>query len=318
MDREVIIPAMSTEEIVVPESVREMAEQSVGIFFEGVTRTSRDANARDHLDVVRPIRKGELLERFVPLRGKKLLEIGSGFGTNLGTWMRKYALDGYGTERDTEGFGSSFKASRELFGANGLDPERIVLVADDTLPFPNGSFDVVYSGNVLEHTESPMTVLEEAVRVLRPGGILHVEVPNYLSYFEGHYLIPQPPLVWRWVLPAWVRLLGRDPAFAYTMRTEINPIWCRRAIKQISKKYPVTLLSLGAEVFLDRLTQPFEFEMERTAAKLSRFLRILQRVNVCNWIGRSIVLAQAHYPIYLTVRREGAWAGVNPVGKFMP
>lgn len=281
-----------------------MAEESVGVFFEGVTGTPRDANARDHLDVVRPIKKAALLERFTSLHCKKLLEIGSGYGTNLGTWIKKFDLDAYGTERDTEGFGCSFQASRELFAANGLDPERIIRVRDDTLPFPDGSFDVVYSGNVLEHTESPMKVLEEAVRVLRPGGILHVEVPNYLFCFEGHYLIPQPPLVWRWVLPAWLRLLGRDPAFAYTMRTEINPIWCRRAIKQINRKYSVKLLSLGSEFFLERLTHSFEFEMERTADKLGWIIRSLLRLNVGNWIGHLIVLLQGHYPIYLTVRRE--------------
>jgi SAM-dependent methyltransferase len=295
---------MSTSVIVVPDSVREMAEQSVGVFFEGVTGTPRDANARDHLDVIRPIKKAALLERFTSLRGKKLLEIGSGYGTNLGTWMKKFDLDAYGTERDTEGFGSSFRASRELFAANGLDPERILRVDDDTLPFPDASFDVVYSGNVLEHTEAPLTVMQEAVRVLRPGGILHIEVPNYMSYFEGHYMIPQPPNIWRWVLPAWLRLLGRDPAFAYTMRTEINPIWCRRAVNQINRKYPVKLLSLGAEFFLERLTQPFQFEMERTAAKLGWTIRTLQWMNVGNWIGHSLVLAQAHYPIYLTVQRQ--------------
>ncbi len=299
-----IICAMPTETIIVPDSVRELAEQSVGIFFEGVTKTPRAVNARDHLDVVRPVKKGELLERFTPLHGKKLLEIGSGYGTNLATWIKKYDLDAHGTERDTEGFASSFKASRALFEANGLDPERIIRVVDDALPFPEASFDVVYSGNVLEHTERPMKVLGEAVRVLRPGGVLHVEVPNYLSYFEGHYLVPQPPLLWRWVLPAWVRLLGRDPAFAYTMRTEINPIWCRRAVKQINKEYPIRLLSLGEEVFLDRLAEPFQFEMERTAAKLGPLINFVQRVNVGNWMGRLIVLAQGHYPIYLTLRRE--------------
>jgi len=222
----------------------------------------------------------------------------------LAIWIKYFDMDGLGTERDAEGFGSSYKASREIFAANGLDPERIVRVEDDGLPFPDASFDIVYAGNVLEHTEDPLKVVEEAVRVLRPGGVFQAEIPNYLSYFEGHYMVPQPPLIWRWMLPLWVRLWGRDPAFAYTMRTEINPIWCRRAVKQINKKYPVKLLSLGAEFFLDRLTRPFEFEMERTTIKLGRLIGIVQAVNVGNWVGRLIVLAQGHYPLYLTVRRE--------------
>lgn len=232
------------------------------------------------------------------------MEIGSGFGINLGTWIKQYGLDGYGTERDAEGFSSSFKGSLELFAANGLDPERIIRVTDDALPFEDASFDIVYAGYVLEHTDDPLKVLEEGVRVLRPGGILHAALPNYLSYFEGHYLVPQPPLIWRWMLPQWVRILGRDPAFAYTMRTEINPIWCRRAVKRIDKRYPVELLSVGVEVFLDRLTKPFEFEMERTASRLTGVIRIVQSINVSNWIGHLIVLAQGHYPIYLTIRKK--------------
>jgi SAM-dependent methyltransferase len=257
-----IIRVMLTDALIVPDSVRRMAEKSVGLFFETVNKMPAEVAARDHLGLGRPLKKGKLLENFTLLHGKKLLEIGSGYVTKLATWIKHYELDGFGTERDAEGFGSSFNASRELFAANGLSPERIVRVKDDILPFADASFDVVYARNVLEHTEDPIKVLEEGVRVLRPGGILHAEVPNYLSYYEGHYLVPQPPLVWRWMLPLWVRLLGRDPSFARTMRTEINPIWCRRAVKKLNKKYPVTLLSLGAEFFLDRLTRPFVFELD--------------------------------------------------------
>ena len=290
--------------IVVPDPVRKLAENSVGTFFVGVNGSSKEATARDHLDVVRPVKKAKLLETFVPLHGKKLLEIGSGYGTNLAVWTKMYGLDSYGTERDAEGFGDSFRGSNEIFRANGLDPNRIIRVADDSLPFPDASFDVVYAGNVLEHTEDPYRVVEEAIRVLRPGGVFQAEVPNYMACFEGHYFIAQPPLIFRWMLPVWVRMLGRDPAFARTMRTEINPMWCRRAVKTINKKYPVKLLSVGAEIFLDRLRSPYEFEMERTSARFGGLVRIFQRVNIGNWIGRLIVAAQGHYPLYLTILKK--------------
>jgi SAM-dependent methyltransferase len=295
---------MANNLIIVPDSVRELAEKTVGVFFENVTRMPAAVSARDHLGLEKALKKGQILENYTPLRGKKLLEIGSGYGANLAMWIKAYDLDGYGTERDAEGFGSSYVASRALFAANGLDPERIVRVEGNTLPFPDRSFDIVYAGNVLEHTDDPVAVLQEGIRVLRPGGILHTEIPNYLACYEGHYLVPQPPLIWRWMLPMWVRLLGRDPAFAFTMRTEINPIWCRRTVKKINKKYPVKLLSVGAEIFLDRLSRPFSFEMERTATKLGPFVRMFQKVNVGNWVGRLIVLAQGHYPLYVTIRRE--------------
>ena len=72
-------------------------------------------HARDHIDLGRPVKAADLLGRFTSLQGKKVLEIGSGFGITLATWIKQYQLDGYGTERDAEGFGSSFKASRERF-----------------------------------------------------------------------------------------------------------------------------------------------------------------------------------------------------------
>jgi SAM-dependent methyltransferase len=295
---------MPSFELIVPDRVREAAEESIGKFFESISKATRKAAADDHLNVEKSFKRAELLGRYSPMREKKLLEIGSGFGTNLATWIKFYQVDGYGTEPDGVGFGNSFSASRELFVANGIDPERITPVRGETLPFANASFEIVYSANVLEHTDDPLKVLEEAIRVLRPGGILHFEMPNFLSYFEGHYMVPQPPILWRSMLQQWVRLLGRDPSFARTLRTEINPVWCQHTVKQVSQKYPVKLLSLGDDVFLDRLAQPFRFEMERTACKLQTIITFMQRLNIGNWIGRTIVAARGYYPIYLTLRRE--------------
>ena len=120
----------------------------------------------------------------------------------------------------------------------------------ETLPFPDESFDIVYSANVLEHTERPQQVVAEALRVLRPGGLFHMEMPNHLSYFEGHYMVVMPPLVWKAILPWWIKwVIRRDPAFTHTLRTEINPIWCRRTVRELSKIYPLELISLGEEEF---------------------------------------------------------------------
>ncbi len=282
------------------------------MFFESISKTPSQAAAADHLNLEKSFRRAEVLERYTPLRQKKLLEIGSGFGTNLAVWISSYQVDGYGAEPDGEGFGASFSASRELFSANGIDAGRIVAVQGETLPFADATFDIVYSANVLEHTQDPMKVLAEALRVLRPGGILHFEMPNFLSYFEGHYMVPQPPILWRSLLPFWVRLLGRDPAFARTMRTEINPVWCRRAVREVSRTYPVTLLSLGEDIFLERLAQPFHFEMERPAGKLQAVIAFAQHLNAGNWIGHTLVAAHGYYPIYLTLRREPAWASPAP------
>lgn len=53
--------------------------------------------------------------------------------------------------------------------------------------FRDASFDVVYSFDVLEHVASPLDVLRESVRVLKPGGTLFLEFgPLYRSAFGEH------------------------------------------------------------------------------------------------------------------------------------
>ncbi len=46
----------------------------------------------------------------------------------------------------------------------------------EQLPFPNDSFDVVICDNVIDHAESPETIIKELVRVLTPGGLLYFTV----------------------------------------------------------------------------------------------------------------------------------------------
>jgi ubiquinone/menaquinone biosynthesis C-methylase UbiE len=296
---------MTRSSIVIPQAVRDAARDSIGEFFKTIARVDPQESADDHLETTKAHTRAESLRKVTELDGKKLLEVGSGFGTNLAVLIKEYGVDGYGVEPDGEGFGQSFSSSRELFRANGLDSERIKAAVGEALPFPDETFDIVYSSYVLEHVQDPVQVLTEAVRVTKPGGTLLFEIPNHLSYFEGHYFVPQPPLVFNF-LPFWVKLLGRDPAFARTLRTEINPIWCRRTVRKINEKYPVTLLSLGEKDFLERLAQPFQFEMKRTAGKLGSAISLMQKVNVGNWVGHTIVALQGFYPISLVLRREPA------------
>jgi len=290
--------------VVIPPNVFASARDTMGVFFEPISRVDRTTAARDFLDTAKSRKRAEILERYTPLRGRKVLEIGSGFGTNVAAWTLEFSIDGYGVEPSSDGFDAGYTASRELLAANGIDPERIIDAPGERLPFPDSTFDIVYSANVLEHTNEPDRVLTEAIRVLRPGGILHVEVPNHLSYFEGHYMVFTPPLVHRRVLPAWITLLGRDPAFSRTLQTQINPLWCRRVLQRIGRTYPLEIVSFGEDIFLERLARPFKFEAEGVAQRLSWIVRTIQFLNAGNWIGASIVAARGYYPLYLTVRRR--------------
>jgi SAM-dependent methyltransferase len=64
------------------------------------------------------------------------------------------------------------------------------------LEFSDCEFDVVFCSHVLEHVDSPVNLLREAWRVLRPDGMVLIAVPNEDSlanrigrdpYFGGHF-----------------------------------------------------------------------------------------------------------------------------------
>jgi SAM-dependent methyltransferase len=249
---------------IIPDEVFEKALRTFGKFSSSINLMDAKTLTLDHLDAKKSINRAYNLERYTSLSGKKVLEIGSGYGVNLIVWSNFFSIDGCGIEPESIGFESSYIISRELFSVNGLDPQKIINAVGENLPFPDNYFDIVYSANALEHTQSPLQVLSEAIRVLKPGGYLHFELPNFLSYFEGHYMVFQPPLFWRWVLPFWIRwIVRRDPGFAKTLRTEINPRWCYRVVKLLSKKHPIQLVSLGEELFRERLRNTFQFEAKR-------------------------------------------------------
>jgi SAM-dependent methyltransferase len=65
---------------------------------------------------------------------------------------------------------------------------------DEPLPFPDESFDAVVAAEVLEHLRLPERALAEAMRVLRPGGLLVGSVPNCFRLKSRlRFLLGRPP-----------------------------------------------------------------------------------------------------------------------------
>ena len=64
--------------------------------------------------------------------------------------------------------------------------DKIVCAAGEGLPFPEGSFDLILSHEVLEHVQDDRRAVQEMVRVLRSGGRAVIFVPNRGYPFETH------------------------------------------------------------------------------------------------------------------------------------
>jgi SAM-dependent methyltransferase len=122
-------------------------------FFEEVERV------RNELDPYIP-----RFADFEGARGKRVLEIGVGLGTDFIRFVRAGAL---ATGVDLTDHAVAL--ARRRVELEGLCAE--VRTADaERLPFEDGSFDRVYSWGVLHHTPDTGRAVREAIRVLRPGG----------------------------------------------------------------------------------------------------------------------------------------------------
>lgn len=98
----------------------------------------------------------------------KILDIGAGTGVLLSTFQPEF--QGTGVELGSE--------ARKFANTQNLN----VIAADlSSLPFADASFDVITLIDVLEHLAKPVENLKEIDRVLKPGGLFYVKVPNYRS-----------------------------------------------------------------------------------------------------------------------------------------
>jgi SAM-dependent methyltransferase len=112
--------------------------------------------------------------------------------------FREAVLERLPAARDVLDLGAGAGIVRELnvrgLGprVHGIDPDPRVLqnpFLDDahvgsaeSIPYPDGSFDVVFCNNVLEHLPDPGRAFAEVARVLRPGGVFFAKTPNRRHY----------------------------------------------------------------------------------------------------------------------------------------
>jgi SAM-dependent methyltransferase len=85
-------------------------------------------------------------------------------------------------DRMKEGTGVDFRIAPEVRATPGLTFHEGPI--EETLPkLPAAAFDVVLLISVLEHLRDPLAALEAAHRLLRPGGVLLVNVPTWRGKF---------------------------------------------------------------------------------------------------------------------------------------
>ena len=124
------------------------------------------------------------------------------------------------------------------FGASrGLDVRTVAL---EDAGFADGSFDAVSLFDVLEHLLDPLRTLRACIRLLKPGGIVFMYVPNYdsasrlLMGKDAHFIWPTHHL--NYYTPVTLRdLMAREGLETVYVATEgldvVDYLWYRREVQ---------------------------------------------------------------------------------------
>ena len=126
------------------------------------------------------------IARFDQFRDRDVLEIGCGIGTD-GVEFARNGARYVGVDLTPNAIG----LARERFALYGLDGRFEVANGEARLPFPDESFDHVYSFGVIHHSPRSEAIVDEIYRVLRPGGSFTLMVYNRTSinyYIEIMFL----------------------------------------------------------------------------------------------------------------------------------
>lgn len=105
------------------------------------------------------------------LRGKTMIDVGCDTGLLVAYASESRAMTAIGID--------IFPRVVELGRAAGRDLRVGTL---ESLALPAASADLLCAYDVLEHVTAPAGFVVEAKRVLRPGGVLALETPNYSGF----------------------------------------------------------------------------------------------------------------------------------------
>ncbi len=140
---------------------------------------------------------------YVDLDGALMLDVGGGPG---------YFRDAFAAAGAT--YLSLDADVGELSGLGEIAPGTVI-GSGMQLPFGDGSVDVCYSSNVLEHVAAPWRMADEMLRVTRSGGLTFLSYTLWYGPWGGHETAPWHYLGGSRARARYARRHGHEPKNKY-------------------------------------------------------------------------------------------------------
>ena len=116
----------------------------------------------------------EVLKTLIDFKaGMKSLDIGAGIGKQM-IVLHKLGFDVYGLEPSKQ----FHKMGTHILSKTGIPPNRLKLGRIEDVEYKEDFFDFISFAAVLEHLYDPSGAILKALKWLKPGGIIHIEVPS--------------------------------------------------------------------------------------------------------------------------------------------
>lgn len=175
--------------------------------------------------------KTDDLVRGLNLRGKHVLDIGSGLGGPACHLARQHRAIVTGIDIEPQ----LIELARQRAKTHTLENRlNFLLVEPGPLPFPDASFDVIVSAGTFTQIASKRELFAECLRVLAPGGALHNfdwTTPLHSPSDELRYFFEMEGLTYALDTPTTYAELLQAAGFT-DVRVEDDTDWYRRRSRQ--------------------------------------------------------------------------------------